>query len=100
MLGVVWYAALIPGEAVHSPVNYQVPLVGVPGLLVTGSSLICSSLISPDGALTPPLPWGFALKDPAWVPEVMVSGWALEAVDALLLVEVLVRFLQSLPPVA
>jgi len=65
---------------------------GVPGLLVTGSSLV-----SPDGA--PPL-WGFALSDPARVMEVMVSGLALEAANALLLAEVVASLLPSPPPAA
>jgi len=38
-------------------------------------------------------PWGFALPDPARVPEVMVSGLALEAADAPLLAEVVAHFL-------
>jgi len=68
---------------------------GVTGLLVTGSSPICSSLIFPGWSSSPG--GGFALPDPARDPEVMVSDLALETADTLLLVEVVFRFLPNLP---
>jgi len=66
---------------------------GVIGLLVTGISSLCSSLISPDGA---PPRGVFALSDPARVPEVMASDLALETADALLLIEVVSHPLPNL----
>jgi len=70
---------------------------GVTGLLVTGVSLFCSSLISLDGA---PSSGGFALPDPFQVPGVMALGLALEMADALLLMEVVFHLLPSPLPAA
>jgi len=56
-----------------------------------------SSLVSSDEA---PPPWGFALPDPARVLEVVASGLALEAADALSLLEVVAHLSPSLRPVA
>jgi len=58
------------------------------GVLAGGDGVVTGvfSLISTDGA--PPRGGGFALPDPSQVPEVVVLGLALEAVNALPLTEV------------
>jgi len=75
----------LTGELLSSTGSVSCPLV-------TGFSLI-----PPDGA---PPPWGFALPGPARVPEVTASGLALEAADALLLVEEAAHRLPGLRPTA
>jgi len=62
MLGVVWYAVLVLGEALYSFGELSSSTGGVTGLLVPGSSMICfyDSLISLDR--DPPLGEGFDFR--------------------------------------